>query len=183
MCRVSALFTNYTYRSVIGICGFTREVLVAIIADIETREWRRVEIQEAAPEHPRSSTTDDVECFFSVLRDLVGKDFTLKQVQFAWRKVCAEFHKRVDPDLRFYYFTSAHDRFHEGPRLSFNEPGKSTRKPLRVPRRESTSVFTSGRVSLPVRGTLTTRAQFHNLPVEVPPPRSIPAHIAEHAYT
>ena len=85
MCRVSALFTNYTYRSVIGICGFTREVLVAIIADIETREWRRVEIQEAAPEHPRSSTTDDVEWFFSVLRDLVGKDFTLKQVQFAWR--------------------------------------------------------------------------------------------------
>ena len=34
------------------------------------------------PEHPRSSTTDDVECFFSVLRDMVGKDFTLKQVCF-----------------------------------------------------------------------------------------------------
>ena len=34
------------------------------------------------PEHPRSSTTDDVECFFSVLRDMVGKDFTLKQVFF-----------------------------------------------------------------------------------------------------
>ena len=44
-------------------------------------------------------------------------------------------------------------------------------------------LFTSGRASLPVRGTQTTRAQFHNLPVEVPPPRSIPAHIAEHAYT
>ena len=31
-------------------------------------------------EHPRASTTDDVECFFSVLRDMVGKDFTHKQV-------------------------------------------------------------------------------------------------------
>lgn len=32
-------------------------------------------------EHPRASTTDDVECFFSVLRDSVGKDFTLKEVK------------------------------------------------------------------------------------------------------
>ena len=31
-------------------------------------------------EHPRAGTTDDVECFFSVLRYVVGKDFTLKQV-------------------------------------------------------------------------------------------------------
>ena len=34
------------------------------------------------PKHPCSSTTNDVECFFSVLRDMVGKDFTLKQVCF-----------------------------------------------------------------------------------------------------
>ena len=32
------------------------------------------------PEHPRASTSDDVECFFSVLRDMVGKDFTHKEV-------------------------------------------------------------------------------------------------------
>ena len=31
-------------------------------------------------EHPRASTSDDVECFFSVLRDVVGKDFTHKKV-------------------------------------------------------------------------------------------------------
>ena len=31
-------------------------------------------------EHPRASTSDDVECFFSVLRDMVGKDFTHKKV-------------------------------------------------------------------------------------------------------
>ena len=28
----------------------------------------------------RARTTDDVECFFSVLGDSVGKDFTLKEV-------------------------------------------------------------------------------------------------------
>jgi len=33
-------------------------------------------------EHPHASTTDDVECFFSVLRDTVGKDFTLKENEF-----------------------------------------------------------------------------------------------------
>ena len=31
-------------------------------------------------EHPRASTSDDVESFFSVLRDMVGKDFTHKKV-------------------------------------------------------------------------------------------------------
>ena len=31
-------------------------------------------------EHPGASSTDDVECFFSMLRDTVGKDFTLKEV-------------------------------------------------------------------------------------------------------
>ena len=33
-------------------------------------------------EHPRASTTDDVECFFSVIHDTVGKHFTYKDVQY-----------------------------------------------------------------------------------------------------
>ena len=54
----------------------------ALAANIETREWRReYKNKGIAPEHPRASTTDDVECFFSsVVRDTVGKDFTLKEV-------------------------------------------------------------------------------------------------------
>ena len=45
--------------------------------------WRRCYCRQhdLPPEHPRASTTDDVECFFSVLRDSVGKDFTLKEVK------------------------------------------------------------------------------------------------------
>ena len=55
---------------------------MALVANIETREWRHHYNVENGipPEHPRASTTDDVECFFSVLRDTVGKDFTLHEV-------------------------------------------------------------------------------------------------------
>lgn len=62
--------------------GFTRETLVALIADLESREWRESYnlSNGIAVEHPRSSTTDDLECFFSILRDSVGKSFTLKEV-------------------------------------------------------------------------------------------------------
>ena len=54
----------------------------ALIVDIESREWHREfnNLNKIPPEHPRASTTDDVECFFSILRDMVGKDFTHKQV-------------------------------------------------------------------------------------------------------
>ena len=54
-------------------------VLVAITADICKRNYRQEFIAgRGLPlEHPRAGTTDDVECFFSVLRDVVG---TLKQV-------------------------------------------------------------------------------------------------------
>ena len=79
-------------------------------------------------EHPRASTTDDVEYFFSVLRDLVGKHFTVKQVQFEFRKLCLEFTKRLDPDLLFFYFTSSHDRFQEGPLPDFYQPRPREKK-------------------------------------------------------
>lgn len=78
------LYPPYTYafRDVCRIQGLTREVVVALIANIESRSWRDSYNVEhgIALEHPRSSTTDDVECFFSILRDMVGASFTLKQV-------------------------------------------------------------------------------------------------------
>ncbi len=79
------MYMYYTHRSVSKIRGFTREILIALAANIETREWRRTFNKSVGipPEHPRASTTDDVECFFSVLRDNVGKDFTMKQV-YTW---------------------------------------------------------------------------------------------------
>ena len=102
-----------------------------LLANIEGKEWRRnFNIQnDIPPEHPHSSTTDDVECFFSILRDMVGNNFTFKQVQHAWRKACNEMTKRLDTHLPFYYHTSTHDRFYEGDRPSFDEAGKSKRNP------------------------------------------------------
>ena len=71
------------YRPIDDVRGFTRETLIAMSANVENRMWRHKYLhnQGLPSEHPRSSTTDDVECFFSVLRDTVGKNFTLKQVQ------------------------------------------------------------------------------------------------------
>lgn len=140
--------------------------------------FRRREVAQNSlePEHPRASNTDDVECFFSVLRDHVGLNFTLKQTQFAWRKVCLEFEKRMDPDLPYYYFTSSHDRFYEGPRPSFNDPSK--KKKTRLPRGEQVQSLSSGRATLPVRGTLTIRPKFHKCPVSIPPSSTMPVHAA-----
>ena len=76
------VFTLISHRSISNIKGFSRETLIALIANIESREWRRQFcLKSGIPvEHPRASSSDDVECFFSVLRDNVGKDFTLKEV-------------------------------------------------------------------------------------------------------
>ena len=62
------------YRSVNGK-GFSRETTTALIANIESTEWvRRQRVNSNLnPEHPRASTTDVVKCFFSVMRDTVGK--------------------------------------------------------------------------------------------------------------
>ena len=78
------------YRPVQGVRGYSRETLSAVVVDIESRMWRRHYNKEKdiPPEHPRASTTDDVECFFSVLRDMVGKDFTHKEVYLHVCTVC-----------------------------------------------------------------------------------------------
>ena len=58
-CRASQLYRPQTHRTANNY--------------IESTEWERRERAKLGivPEHPRVSTTDDVECFFSVIRDLV----------------------------------------------------------------------------------------------------------------
>ena len=96
--------TLFLHRDVKRICGLTRETLIAVTTNIESRECRRWDSFNAglAPEHPRASTSDDCECFFSVMRDNIGKHFTLKEVKFKFRKVCLEFRKRIDPNLPYF---------------------------------------------------------------------------------
>ena len=176
-----AFFPN---RNVSDVCGFTRQVLIAVTSHIESTEFKRIELLNAGlhSENPRSSNTDDVECLFSVVRDLIGKNFTVKQVELCWRKVCLEFYKRLNPELPFFYFTSSHDRFHEGERPSFDQPPKRVRKSSRLPSIETSAVFKSGRATLPKNKSLHVRAQFHNPPVQCLSPPSVPTHMADHSY-
>ena len=89
----------YTYRPTGGVLGFTRETVIALTTNIESREY--VRRTQNTPEHPRASSTDDVECLFSIMRDLAGKHFTLRTWNYNWRKVCLELSKRLDPYLGF----------------------------------------------------------------------------------
>lgn len=164
-------------RDVTKIRGLTRETLVALTTNVESREQKRaLNIRNGyPPEHPRAATTDDVECFFSVLRDSVGIHFTYKDVQFAFRKCCNEFCKRLNPELPFFYHTSSHDRFYEGMRPEFSEEqGSSTRNPRNQRVREyeqPAAMLRSRRATLPQPGARSTRMTFHNLPLEPPPPQ------------
>ena len=171
-------------RPIHGVCGFSQETLHALLANIEGRKWRQDYNSQhnIPPEHPRSSTTDDVECFFSTMRDIVGKDFTLKQVQHGWRKASIEMSKRLDPQLPYYYHTSSHDRYYEGERPSFDVQSKPKSRVVRPRRRELVSTLMSGRASLPVAGSKSVRMQFHNLPVDIPPVPGTEAHISDHTY-
>ena len=57
-------------------CQLLSRTLKAIIGDEHLIKQTKI-----PPEHPHSSTIDDVECFFfCILRDMVGKDFTCKEV-------------------------------------------------------------------------------------------------------
>ena len=73
-------------RRIDNVLGFSREKLAAVIANIEGREWRRIANIRChrKPEHPGASSTDDVECFFSIMRDSIGENFTKKQVKMGF---------------------------------------------------------------------------------------------------
>jgi len=68
------------FRPIKGIRGFTREVIVALIANIESQEKRRAECETKGlpPEHPRASSTDDVEGFIATLHQMIGVHFDHK---------------------------------------------------------------------------------------------------------
>ncbi len=64
------------------ICGLTREVVIGLVANLESRELRRQEYMERSipPEHPRASATDDVESMFALLHEMLGNIFDIKQL-------------------------------------------------------------------------------------------------------
>ncbi len=64
-------------RPIKGIQSFSREIVVALIANCESLELQRKKYASRGlpPEHPCASSTDDVEGFFSLLHDQLGDVF------------------------------------------------------------------------------------------------------------
>ena len=97
-----------------GIQGLTREIIVALVANLESRELRRSEGEARGlpSENPRASTTEDVEGMIALFHELLGPIFDHKAFKQEFPKIMNEFNKRIDPDLPFYYWTGIHERFH-----------------------------------------------------------------------
>lgn len=126
------------------------------------------------PEHPRASATDDVEGMIGMMHDMPGNSFDVKQFLEAQPKILSEFSKRIDPDLKYYYWTGAKERYSEFEMPSFNQPsgdGKQERlDKVRLSKRGDPGVFVANRASLLQKGQLTAQAKFHREPVALPPP-------------
>ena len=163
-------------RGIKGICGLTNETVVGLVANLESRELRHLEYEsrELPPEHPRASAMDDVEGMIGLMHDMLGNIFDVKQFLEAQLKILNEFSKRIDPDLRYYYWTGAKERYSEFALPSFNKPsGDGIAERLdnvRLSRRGDPGVFVANRASLPQKGQLTACAEFHTDPIALPPP-------------
>ena len=90
-------------------------MIVALVANIESQEQRRLHYQERKlpPEHPRASSTDDLEGFFSILHHLLGPVFD--------HKTFVDNNKKIEQEFAYYYWTGVNERFDMGPIDSFNK--------------------------------------------------------------
>ena len=75
---------------------FSKETLVAVVTNIEGREWRRI---EGIKQWQATWTSKDEQyrwcgMLFQCLADTIGCNFTTKQVRFGFRKACVEFKKK-----------------------------------------------------------------------------------------
>lgn len=89
--------------------------MIGLVANIESRELRRVEYEQRGlpPENPRASATDDVEGIIALMHEMLGEVFDVKEFTDAQPKILNEFKKRIDPELKFYYWTGANERFRD----------------------------------------------------------------------
>ena len=141
--------------------GLIRETVVGLTANLTSLELRREEyiLKGLPPEHPRSGTSDDVECFISVLHEMMGDIFALKDFYASFRKIMNEFYKRISQDTKFYYWTGQKHRFRNFALHSFNEQSQSGIERLDrtiISRRADPGVFVARRGDLPVHGAITT---------------------------
>jgi hypothetical protein len=74
------IYNIIVFRRIKGIQGLTREIIIGLTTNIESQELRRCEYQsrDLVPEHPRASSTDDVEGLVGMLHDMFGPVFDHK---------------------------------------------------------------------------------------------------------
>ena len=149
--------------------------MTALLANIESQEFQRRQAAEThhAPEHTRASSSDDVECFFSILHNQLGQHYDINTIEQRWRPICNEFLKRIDPDLPFYYHTSDKNLYRIHGLPAFDIPaqdGKSRLDFLPSTRREDVGQVVIGRATMPIRGLRTVRQQYHSQPADLPQP-------------
>ncbi|XP_077995175.1 uncharacterized protein LOC144448771 [Glandiceps talaboti] len=165
-------------RPIKGIRGLTREVVIGLIANIESQELRRRVSQNRnlPPEHPRAGTSDDVESFISLLHHMLGPIFDHKKLKENYRKICYEYEKRIDKNLPYYYYLGPNQRYTEDPLPSFNESSKRGTERLdkvRFTRFSDPGIDVPNRTQLPRRGARTIRDQFHRTQEAFPPPPTL----------
>ncbi|KAI8516374.1 hypothetical protein Bbelb_049550 [Branchiostoma belcheri] len=101
----------------------TNVIAVLFRPSIDSQEDRRC-LNEILgnPEHPWAASTDDVECFFSLLHHKTGEQpCTLKEFKYCWRKLVMQCRKRMDTNLPFYYWT-LNERYTVDDYASFDVP-------------------------------------------------------------
>ncbi|XP_072046198.1 uncharacterized protein [Amphiura filiformis] len=157
-----------------GIRGLSRETIIGITTNISSIERRRQQChtRDLPPEHPRASTSDDVECFISILHHMLGRTFDHKAFMNAYRKIFTEFQKMLDQNLPYYYYKGLSERFTLGTLPSFNEPSASGIERLdRVRGRRMGNPGTSvaSRATMPRQGQRTVRDKFHRRQEPLPP--------------
>ena len=96
---------------------------------------------------------------------MLGNIFDLKEFHDSQPKILNEITKRINPDLKFYYWTGVKERYREFELPSFNKPsGDGILERLdqvHISKRGDPGVFVANRASLPQKGELTARAKFH----------------------
>ena len=80
-------------RDLSTVLGFSRETLVALVTNIDRREWQRRKcvINKEPLEHPRASTTDDVKCFSAWCVIVLVKILPSRKWSLWWRKLFVNF--------------------------------------------------------------------------------------------
>lgn len=102
---IAKMFLSNEFRPIKKVKVMSREVIVALVANIESMELHRSECQSRGlpPEHPRASATDDLQGYFAALHHLLGAIFDHKTFIENSPKITQEFVKKADPDLPFFH--------------------------------------------------------------------------------